>query len=1124
VIDRLIDFSLRNRFLILGLTLLIVAAGLYTVRTNPVDAIPDISETQVIVFADWPGRSPQEVEDQVTYPMVVNLQGLAGVKAVRASSAFGFSMVNVIFEDGTDLYFGRQRILERMNLIQGLMPKGATPVLGPDASAVGQVFWYTLEGEGHDLGELRALQDWFVRYQLNAVPGVAEVASIGGFVREYQIDLDPNKLAAYGVSLHDVMEAVERSNNNVGGKVVEQNGMEYVVRGIGLVQGIEDLSNIAVSAAGGVPVYLSSLGTVQLGSAFRRGALEKDGREVVGGVVTMRYGESAPEIIVRVKQKIAEVQPGLPAGVRIVPAYDRSALISRAVGTLKRSLIEETLLVVLAHVLFLMHFRSVLIVSAPLPIAVLIAFILMRVFGITSNIMSLMGIAIAIGVLVDAGIVITENCFRQIEREGGTRPLIDSVRDAAQQIGRPIFFSMVIIILAFFPVFSLTGEEGRLFHPLAFTKTFAMIGATFLSVTLVPVLATFLIRGKVHPEDRNPLMRGARRVYEPVLGWALRHKRTTLLAAVGAFVLSMVLVGGAGLLLTPLKLPFLAAAAAGSAGAQRIADRLSGGQQWLESHLAAGVGKEFMPPLDEGTLMFMPVTSNAISLTEAVEIMKKQDAVLRSFPEVASVIGKVGRVESPLDPAPINMYETLVELKDREHWRPGVTKDELIAEMTEKSQMPGVTTIWQQPIRNRIDMLATGIPTQVGVKIFGPDLAVLERKAQEVAEAVRTVPGAADVYPEQILGTPYLEIEVDRDAVARYGATVGDVQEVIETAIGGMDLTTTIEGRNRFAVRVRYARELRQDLDAIRRVLVPVRSPAGFATPVPAMGVAVVPGMSMPAAGMAQVPLAELAVIRLRPGPSMISSENGLLRERIFLNVRGRDVGSFVDEAKRLVEQKVALPAGYYLQWSGQYENQVRARNRLMIVVPACFAIIFVLLWLTYRSAKEAAHVILAIPFALTGGNLLLWALHTAALHFGWKTEFHMSVAVWVGYIALFGTAVQTAVVMVVYLEEALHRKVAAGELTREGIREAAMEGAVLRLRPKLMTVSTVIAGLLPIMWSTATGSEVAKPIATPVLGGMVSSLLHVLIVTPVIWTMLKEWELRRGTLEVGKASKILKA
>jgi Cu(I)/Ag(I) efflux system membrane protein CusA/SilA len=1127
VIDRLIDFSLRNRLLILGLALVVVAAGLYTVRTNPVDAIPDISETQVIVFAEWPGRSPQEVEDQVTYPMTVNLQGLAGVQAVRASSAFGFSMANVIFEDGTDLYFGRQRILERMNLIQGLMPKGVTPVLGPDASAVGQVFWYTVEGEGHDLGELRALQDWFIRYQLNAVPGVAEVASIGGFVREYQIDLDPDKLAAYGVSLGDVMTAVERSNDNVGGKVIEQNGMEYVVRGIGLLRGVEDIAGIPVGAARGVPVYLSSLGTVQTGPAFRRGALEKDGHEVVGGVVTMRYGASAPDIIARVKARIAEIQRGLPPGVRIVPAYDRSALIRRAVGTLERSLVEETLLVVLAHVLFLLHFRSVLIVSAPLPIAVLVSFLLMRAFGITSNIMSLMGIAIAIGVLVDAGIVITENCFRQIEREGGTRPVIDSVRDAAKQIGRPIFFSMVIIILAFVPVFSLTGEEGRLFHPLAFTKTFAMVGATFLSVTLVPVLASFLIRGKVRPEDRNPVMRGARRLYEPALAWALRHKAATLGAAGGAFLVSLLLVGGAGLLLTPVKLAFETAAAAGSAGAKRVADRLSTGQQWLDTHLAAGIGKEFMPPLDEGTLMFMPIASNAISLTEAVDIMKKQDAVLRSFPEVASVLGKVGRVESPLDPAPINMYETLVELKDRDHWRPGITKDGLIAEMTEKSRMPGLTTIWQQPIRNRIDMLATGIPTQVGVKIFGPDLAVLEQKAHEVAAAVTAVRGAVDVYPEQILGTPYLEIEVDRGAAARYGATVGDVEEVIEAAIGGIDLTTTIEGRNRFAVRVRYARELRGDLDAIRRVLVPVRSPAAAEAPgmalAPGMPPGMPPGMAPPrGADLAHIPLADLATIRLRPGPSMISSENGLLRERVFLNVRGRDVGSFVDEAKRVVESRVSLPPGYYLEWSGQYENQIRARNRLMVVVPACFAIIFVLLWMTYRSAKEAAHVILAIPFALTGGNLLLWALNAAALQHGWKTEFHLSVAVWVGYIALFGTAVQTAVVMVVYLEEALARKAAAGEITRQGIREAAIEGAVLRLRPKLMTVSTVVAGLLPIMWSSATGSEVAKPIAAPVLGGMISSLVHVLIVTPVLWTLLKEHELRRGRLAGGKSSQAL--
>ena len=1118
MISRVIDFSLRNRFLILGFALILVAAGVYTVRTNPVDAIPDISETQIIVFADWPGRSPQEVEDQVTYPVVVNLQGLAGVKAVRSSSAFGFSMINVIFEDGTDLYFARTRILERMNLITSLLPKGVTPVMGPDASAVGQVFWYSVEGEGQDLGSLRTIQDWYVRYQLNAVPGVAEVASIGGFVRQYQIDVDPNRLAAYDLSIRDVVEAVERSNNNVGGKVVEQGGIEYVVRGLGLIQNVSDVEKIVVASRGGTPVYVSNLGMVQLGAEFRRGALEKNGREIVGGVVTMRYGESAPEIIRRVKVRIGELSRGLPEGVRIVPFYDRSGLIEAAVGTLKRALLEEILLVTLAHIVFLMHFRSILIVTLPLPLAILTSFILMRVFGITSNIMSLGGIAIAIGVLVDAGIVITENVFRHYETEGGKKPLLEIVRGASKQIGRPIFFSMVIILLAFLPVFSLSGEEGKLFHPLAFTKTFAMVGATVLAVTLVPVLASLLIRGKVHREEQNPVMRFSRRLYEPALAWALDHKGLTLGVAGTLFLLSVVLVAGAGILLAPVK------GVLSLAGASGAADRVAGGQAWLNEKVARGVGKEFMPPLDEGTLMFMPVTANTVSLTQAVEIMKIQDAKLREVPEVASVVGKVGRAESPLDPAPINMYETLVELKPRKQWRDGMTKEKLIAEMTEKSQLPGVTTIWQQPIRNRIDMLATGIPTQVGVKLFGPDLETLEKKANEIADIIRSVPGAADVYAEQILGTPYLEIAVDREAAARYGVNVGDVLDIIETALGGENLTTTIEGRNRFPVRVRYARELRDDLDSIRRILVPAAAPMGPAGMPDLAPASMATGMPGQAARMAQVPLAQLADIRFRPGPSMISSENGLLRERVFLNVRGRDVGSFVDEAKRIVDEKVTLPAGYFLQWSGQYEHQIRARNRLAIVVPLCFAIIFVLLYLTYHSAKEAAHVILAIPFALTGGNLLLWLLHTLAAKYGWATEFHMSVAVWVGYIALFGTAVQTAVVMVVYLEEALQRKAAAGPLTPGSIREAAMEGAVLRLRPKLMTVSTVVMGLLPIMWSAAAGSEVMKPIATPVLGGMISSLFHVLIVTPVIWTWLKQRELERGHLELGKVSELLKA
>ena len=1080
MISRIIDFSLNNRFLVLGLALLLAAAGIHAVRTNPLDAIPDISETQIIVFADWPGRSPQEVEDQVTYPMVVNLQGLAGVKAVRSSSAFGFSMINVIFQDGTDLYFARTRILERMNLISSLLPRGVTPILGPDASAVGQVFWYTVEGDGRDLGELRAIQDWFVRYQLNSVPGVAEVASIGGFVRQYQIDVDPNKLAAYGLSIRDVIEAVQRSNSNVGGKVVEQGGIEYVVRGLGLIHDVADVERTVVTSRGGVPVYVSNLGSVSLGPEFRRGALEKNGKEVVGGVVTMRYGESAPEIISRVKAKIAELQTGLPPGVKLIPFYDRSALIARAVGTLQKALFEEIALVTLAHIVFLMHFRSILIVTLPLPLAILTSFLLMRVFGITSNIMSLGGIAIAIGVLVDAGIVITENVFRHYETEAGKKPILEIVREASRQIGRPIFFSMVIILLAFLPVFSLTGEEGKLFHPLAFTKTFAMIGATVLSVTLVPVLATFLVRGRVHREDENPVMRLARRLYKPALAGALRHKALTLAVAVALFVTSLVLVAGAGVLLSPLASPVgVAASLTGRASLEALADRLSGAQSWLNEHIAPGVGKEFMPPLDEGTLMFMPVTSNQVSLTQAVEIMKKQDEVLRRFPEVASVVGKVGRAESPLDPAPTNMYETLVELKPQADWRRGMTKERLISEMTRSSALPGVTTVWQQPIRNRIDMLSTGIPTQIGVKIFGPDLSRLEKKANEIGDVVRAVPGAADVYAEQLLGSPYLEIAVDREAAARYGVKVGDVLDVIETAIGGENLTTTIEGRNRFPVRVRYARELRNDLDHIRRILVPSMGSTQGNGDAASMEMGTrVTGTRPPAPSMAQIPLAQVATIRYQPGPSMISSENGLLRERVFLNVRGRDVGSFVEDAKRAVAARVKLEPGYFLQWSGQYEHQLRARNRLAIVVPLCFAIIFLLLYVTYHSAREAAHVILAIPFALTGGNLLLWILHGLAVTHGWKTEFHLSVAVWVGYIALFGTAVQTAVVMVVYLEEALHRKAGEGPLTLEAVRQAAMDGAVLRLRPKLMTVSTVVMGLLPILWSTATGSEVMKPIA----------------------------------------------
>ncbi len=1034
MINALIEWSLRNRFLVILAYLLLAGWGYWALLRTPIDAIPDLSENQVIVFTDWPGRSPQEVEDQITYPLTVNLQGLPGVRAVRSSSAFGFSMINIIFQDDMDVYFARTRVLERLNFAASSLPAGVVPTLGPDATGVGQVFWYTVEGP-YDPGQLRSMQDWFIRYQLNSVPGVAEVASIGGFVRQYQVDVDPVKLRAYGVPIRSVFEAVQRSNNNVGAKVVEASDMEFVVRGLGLIHSVQDIEDIVIASANGTPVYVRNVATVQLGPEFRRGVLDKNGKDTVGGVVVIRYGANALEVINAIKEKIKALEPGLPRGVEIVPFYDRSSLIQAAVATLRTALLEEALLVTLAHVVFLWHFRSILIVTLPLPLAVLSSFLLMHYFGISSNIMSLGGIAIAIGVLVDAGIVMTENVMRHAERHaeehGEYRSKIHEITlNAAKLVGRPIFFAMTIIILAFIPVFALTGMEGKLFHPLAFTKTFAMIGSTIIAVTLVPVLCTFLIRGRLHREEDNPVMRLLRTVYRPTLGWALRHRFIVLAAAAMLF-------GGA-------------------------------------LYLTTTIGSEFMPPLDEQTAMWMPITDPSISLTKATEIMRYQDRIIAEDPAVEMVVGKIGRAETSTDPAPINMTETIITFKPREQWPPGITKDDILQRLNEKLRMPGVTNIWTQPIRNRIDMLSTGIRTQVGVKVFGEDLATIERLSTEIGQVLRAVPGAVDLYAERITGAPYLEIDVDRTAAARYGINVGDVLDVIETAIGGKNLTTTIEGRQRFPVRVRYARDFREDIGELRNVL--VASPSG-----------------------AQLPLGQLATIRTVMGPAMISSENGLLRGTVLLNVSGRDVGGFVEEAKRIVAQKVTMPGGYYVEWSGQYENQLRAKRRLQIVIPIVFFIIFVLLYITYRSFKEALHVILAVPFALTGGVFLLKAL-----------EYNFSVAVWVGFIALFGTAVQTGVVMVIYLEEAVARKIAGvGKLTREALHEAVMEGALLRLRPKVMTVATVVAGLLPIMWSTHVGAEVMKPLATPVLGGMVSSLIHVLIVTPVIFTWLREREIR---------------
>jgi Cu(I)/Ag(I) efflux system membrane protein CusA/SilA len=866
------------------------------------------------------------------------------------------------------------------------------------------------------------------------VPGVAEVASVGGTVQQYQIDIDPNRLRSYALPLSTVVRAVMTSNSNVGGNVVSQNGSWSIVRGLGLIGNLDDIRNIVVASHSGTPVFVKDLATVQIGDAFRTAALVKNSSEAVGGVIVARTGENTKEVIDRVKEKIREIEPGLPPGVHIVSFYDRSELIEATVDTLRHALIEEIILVTLAHVIFLMHFRSILIVTLPLPLAVLCSFLLMHYANVTSNVMSLAGIAIAIGVLVDAGIVVTENAFRHLEgvdmRDGGT--VLETVLRATKLVGRPTFFSMAIIVLAFVPVFALTGQEGKLFHPLAFAKTFAMASATAIALTLTPILCTLLLRGKFHSEDQNPVMRSLQRLYRPALAWALDHRRIAL-----GFTLAF----------------FLGAAL-----------------------LASNIGSEFMPPLNEGDIMFMPIADASIALAQNTEYAKHQDEILSGFPEVAYVAAKVARAETSTDPAGLNMTETIVHLKPRDQWRPGMTIPKLKSEMDRAVSLPGVANIWTQPIINRIDMLTTGIRSEIGVKVFGADLTVLEGKAREIAEVVRTVKGASDVYPEQVTGGLYLDIKPNRESAARYGIDVSAIQDVIETAIGENNITTTIEGRRRFPVRVRYAPQYRRDPQGLANVLVTGTSGA-------------------------QIPLGQVAEIRQVSGPAMINSENGLLEVSVLLNARGRDPGSVIADAEKAIRDKIKMPPGYYYSWSGQFENEVRARKRLQIVMPVAIAVIYILLFLTYRSFLEAAHVLLAVPFALTGGLYLLWLL-----------GYNFSVAVWVGFIALFGTAVQTTVVMVIYLEEAVARKKKEhGMLTIPILREAVMEGALLRLRPKLMTVSTVVAGLLPIFWSNRVGSEVIRPLATPVLGGMLSSLAHVLIVTPIIFLWLRERELKRG-------------
>ncbi|HSI85455.1 MAG: efflux RND transporter permease subunit [Candidatus Methylacidiphilales bacterium] len=1121
MIERVIEWSLKNRFLVICGALLLIALGVRAIYLTPVDAIPDLTENQVLVYADWMGRSPQEVEDQVTYPLSTGLQGLAGVKEVRATSMFGFSLITVIFEDSMDLYFARTRVLERLNYLQATMPEGVKPQLGPDASGLGWVYQYYFEVDpsrapngGYDLAQLRSLQDWYVRYQLASVQGVAEVASIGGFVKQYQIELSSNKMRMANVTLMDVMTAVQNSNLNVGGKVVEENGAEFVLRGIGLISSPQDLELVTVKAMEGTPVYVKDIATVQIGGDFRRGALDINGHEAVGGTVVMRTGENAKAVIERIKARIAEIAPSLPPGVSIRPFYDRSGLIDQTIDTLKHALIEEIILVTLAHVVFLWHFRSILIVTLPLPVSILISFLLMKEFGITSNIMSLTGIAIAIGVLVDAAIVVTENVIRHCEKaeHGKGRSLTTEetwheTLAACRQVGRPIFFAMAIIILAFVPVFALAGQEGKLFHPLAFTKTFAMVGSTLLAVTLVPVLCSLLVRGPFHSEESNIVMRMLLRIYEPVLDWALNHRKTVIFCATAILAFA---------LLEAFGLPRETVKQIRDAGYPRIAS------------MVTGFGREFMPPLNEGSLLFMPVLMPKTGINEIQRVMSWQDKIIAGTPEVETVAGKLGRFETATDPAPTEMLETTIMLKPEyipdgywgvkrnPAWRAGMTIEKLKAELTEKmKQVPGYVPAFLQPIENRILMLYTGIRAQVGVKIFGDDLDKIQRKAFEVEKLINGIEGATGVSPSRVQGKPYLNIKVNRQAMARYGLSAKEVLDAVEIAIGGKNVTTTIEGRQRFPVQIRVQRGERDDIEKLSSILVAVpggmSAANGSSSPSPApaggggmgaSGSSSAPASSMGASGgdqtVAYIPLGMVATITREIGANEIASENGRLRSFVQANVQDRDLGSFVTEVETRLKRVNWEGMTYKL--TGEYENQRRFVQTMLIVFPIVLLVIFVLLFIVYDSLLEAAHVMLAVPFALSGGVLLQKVL-----------GYNFNGAVWVGYIALFGTAVQTGVVMVVYLEETVRARMAelGDKFAYPDLVQAVKDGARLRLRPKVMTVATIVASLMPIMWSHRQGAEIMKPLATPVIGGMISSLVHILIVTPVIFLWLRSRELK---------------
>ncbi len=1155
MINKLIRFCLENAFIVFVLTLVVIGWGWYAVTNIPVDAIPDIGENQSIVFTDWPGRDPVTVEDQVTYPLTISLEGVPGVKVIRSFSGFGFSIIYVVFKDGIDFYWARSRVLERMNVAQQWLPEGVVPILGPDATALGQVFWYTVEGEGYDLGQLRSIQDWYIRYQLNAVDGVSEVASVGGYVKQYQIDVDPNRMRAHGVKLSDVYMAVHRSNVDVGAKVVENYGMEYIIRGVGFVKTVADVENIVVKATEGTPIFVKNVATVTLGPDFRRGALDKEGAEVVGAVVTMRYGENPLAVIKRIKEKIKEIEPGLPEGIKIVPFYDRTGLINETIDMLKSALSEEIMITVVVIIIFLLHLRSSMIVASTLPLAVFMAFIAMYYLKIDSNVMSLSGIAIAIGTLVDMGIIMTENIYRHLTEMDGSKKRLEVVYDAAVEVASAIMTAVSTTIIALVPVFAMQDQEGKLFKPLAWTKTFCLAASIVVAITLVPVLcnlflkdvklkkrtslgltallgvAVFLLlrsvlvrffsppiwgmpiwlvallggilvtgvsfimtQERLLPLEDNRISRFIVRAYEPMIIWVLEHKMLFLALPISIVIAGFSIWLGFDTVFSPLRASF-----------NTIGLPIQQTQPWVYlKHKFPGIGREFMPALDEGSFLYMPSLLPAASLTEVIEVVKKQDILMKQIPEVDMVVGKLGRADTALDPAPVGMIETVVNLKPKDQWRmipverwygdlwlPGfvknflgvfwpeerrITKNEILEELRKNTDITGVAPTWLQPIQTRVVMLQSGLRAMMGAKIFGADLKEIERIGLEMEQLIKQVPGAVDVLADRIVGKPYIEFNINREAVARYGVRLEDVQDVIETAIGGMNLTWTVEGRERYPVRVRYMRELRDNFEALPMILVP--TPDG-----------------------AQIPISQVVDIEYTIGPATIKSENALLVGYVTFNTRDRDEVSVVEDAQKLIASKLKsgefkLPKGYYIRWAGQFENQMRANKRLAMLLPICLLAIFFLLYLQFRHLPITLVIFFAIPVCFAGGFIFLY-----------MGGYNLSVAVWVGFIALFGIAVDDGVVIATYLEQSFEKL----PITSiKDIREATVYAGMRRIRPVLMTTVTTVIALLPILLATGRGSDVMKPMAIPSFGGMSIELIT-LFVVPCCYSGFKEFKMRFG-------------